>query len=198
MQILLFSPKSAASRSGNWTTASRWRKQLESAGHRVKLCTDPGLQQFGNADMLIGLHAKRSAKIVMRFKRLTPDRPALIALTGTDLYRDLPSGRNIATMIRALDACDQIVTLQPLMNRKLFPRWKSKTAVVMMDVPKGTFTRRKFKQGSLKVCVVGHLRKEKDPFRTEMAVRNLPANIASASSTLAVRFRHATVNSHRK
>ena len=36
--------------------------------------------------MLIALHAWRSAAAVRRFRALYPDRPLLVALSGTDLY----------------------------------------------------------------------------------------------------------------
>ena len=40
--------------------------------------------------MLIALHALRSARLdPVSFTRPTPDKPLIVVLTGTDLYRDI-------------------------------------------------------------------------------------------------------------
>ncbi len=164
----------------------------------MTLSNDPDLTRFGNAKLLIGLHAKRSARIAIRFQRSDPDRRVMIALTGTDVYRDLPRGRNIVTMTKALQSCDRIIALQPLMIDRLPARWQPKTSVVMMDMPTPNSrlpnpTKRKFTKGTLNVCVVGHLRREKDPFRAQLAIRKLKQHgsikITHAGNALSPRYR---------
>lgn len=174
MRILIFSPKTPDSRAGNFTTASRWQKLLQSAGHRVQIGFDSTLTNFDDVDLLIGLHATRSAKMILRFRKRHPNRSAMIALTGTDLYRDLTRPRKPATAIKALDQCSRILILQPLMAKRLPKKWRRKSQLVMMDVAAKAKPNRTWVPNRANVCVIGHLRYEKDPFRAEMAVRSLP------------------------
>jgi hypothetical protein len=59
-------------------------------GHHVTLS-----QSYGGAfyEILIALHARCSAAAIQRFRRERPEAPLVVALTGTDLYRDLPNSR---------------------------------------------------------------------------------------------------------
>ena len=182
MRILIFTPATRASRTGNWATASRWQRLLRDAGHQVDIAHEESPKSssaFDNAELLIGLHARRSGKTLIRFKKKHPHRAAIVALTGTDLYRDLSPNRQrkSATAIQALDICDQIILLQPLMSNRLRSAWRKKSSVVMMDALASARPRPKAIASPLKVCVVGHLRHEKDPLRTAMAVRKLPADV---------------------
>ena len=180
MKIAIFSAATRETRSGNWVTASRWQRQLRSAGHRVAIIHDKGELDDCDADVLIGLHARRAGPAILRFKKLHPDRKVIVALSGTDIYRDLSPTRKLhsATAIKALDVCDHIILLQPLMAIRLKPKWRSKSSVVMMDVVKEKSLRKRAVDNSLDVCVVGHLRYEKDPLRAAMAVRDFPPNLS--------------------
>ena len=105
----------------------------------------------------------------------------MVALTGTDIYRDLSPSRKhqSATATRSLNDCDHIILLQPLMAKRLGRKWRLKSSVVLMDVPKVKApARRRLSTGTLKACVVGHMRYEKDPLRSAMAVRKLPRNVS--------------------
>ncbi len=55
-------------------------------GHRVAILQEYDAEVF---DLLIALHARRSHQSIKRFERKHPDRTTIVALTGTDLYRDL-------------------------------------------------------------------------------------------------------------
>lgn len=104
----------------------------------------------------------------------------MVALTGTDIYYDLSPTRKhqSATAVRSLNNCDQIILLQPLMAKRLRAAWRSKSSVVLMDVPKTKAPAKRNPESTLNACVVGHLRYEKDSLRAAMAVRKLPKNVS--------------------
>ena len=179
MKIAIFSLATPETRSGNWVTASRWQRSLRSAGHRVAILHEVGQVDDCDAEILIGLHARRSGPALLHFKKLYPERKTIVALSGTDIYRDLSPTRKrqSATAIKSLNTCDQIVLLQPLMAKRMQPVWRSKSTVVMMDEVKRRVPKRNVGK-VLQACVVGHLRSEKDPFRAAMAVRDFPQDLS--------------------
>ncbi len=107
----------------------------------------------------------------------------IVALTGTDLYRDI---RTSHAAQESLKLANRIVVLQPKAIEELLPSWRKKTRVIYQSVENGqavTYARgRSAKKtvgserasGSFDVVVIGHLRTVKDPFRTAMAARSLP------------------------
>ena len=195
MKIAIFSAATRKSRSGNWVTASRWASLLRSAGHHVGILHSADQIEGSAADVLIGLHARRSGPAVLKFRKMFPQRLAMVALTGTDLYGDLSPTRkrHSKTATKSLDVCSQIILLQPLMARRLKQSWKLKSSVVMMDVAAKKRASVRKSQQPLRVCVVGHLRHEKDPFRAAMAVRKLPdgvqVHVVHAGQALSDSFR---------
>ncbi|HKW98711.1 MAG TPA: selenoneine biosynthesis selenosugar synthase SenB [Bryobacteraceae bacterium] len=154
---------------GNRVTAERWRRILESLGHRVRIVS--GFRDEP-CDLLIALHARRSAPAVFAFRARYPQKPLVVALTGTDLYRDL---RRFRTPWRALAAADRIVALQPLATAELEPALHDKVRVIYQSAKpsNGSITR---SPKSFDVSVAGHLRTVKDPFRAAYAVRRLPGS----------------------
>jgi glycosyltransferase involved in cell wall biosynthesis len=78
---------------------------LRSLGHRVTIGAD-----VGAADVLIALHARRSATVISQFRAHYPERPLIVALTGTDLYRDLARSRRAA---HSLELAERLIVLQP-------------------------------------------------------------------------------------
>src|SRR5262249_44491695 len=100
-------------------------------------------------------------------------KPLVVALTGTDLYRDIHASRSAR---ESLELADLLVVLQPL-GRDELPahlRWKVRV-IVQSAVP--TIPRPPRRERSFDVCVLGHLRSEKDPFRTALALRYVPADL---------------------
>jgi len=177
VKVAIYSALARDTRSGNWVTASRWQHLLKKAGHRASIIHHEDEVRDCQCDVLIGLHARRSSKALLRFKKLFPNRTTVVALTGTDLYRDLaPSRSNHPAMaIRSLNECSRIILLQPLMAKQLKPGWRKKSSVVMMDVPRAKpRANRSEPSDVIRACVVGHMRFEKDPLRSAMAVRNFP------------------------
>ena len=177
MRIRIVTPAVRGSRAGNRVTAERWAKILRALGHRVTIATTFDREA---CDLLVALHARKSASSIRRFRRRYPDRPIVTALTGTDLYRDL--GRSAAAR-RSLDQSDAIVVLQRKALDELDASWRSKTRVIVQSAVADDVLRLPRRPLTFDVCVLGHLRAVKDPFRTAYAVRRLP-------STSRIRVRH--------
>ena len=166
-RILIVSPTTETSLKGNGVSARRWRRILEELGHQVTLA-----QCFEDqpADLLLALHARRSAAAVERFHRTRPGLPILLALTGTDLYGDIAHDVDAR---RSLELATRLIVLQPSLPENypehLRPRthviFQSTTAPADLESPPAT---------GFDICVLGHLRAVKDPFRTAEAVRLLP------------------------
>ncbi len=121
-------------------------------------------------DLLVALHARRSADSIARFRQRFPAGPVVLVLTGTDLYRDLPRS-NIAK--GALAAADRLVVLQPMALDAL-PEWaRSKARVVLQSAVKPSRVPAPNHRW-FEVCVLSHLRSVKDPLRSALAARMLP------------------------
>src|SRR5512133_247916 len=107
MRIGIVTPAPSNSRYGNRITALRWAGILKNLGHRTSIVQNYNGQPY---DLLIGLHARRSSSSVKRFHRDQPQSPIVLALTGTDLYRDI---RKHVGAKEVLELADRIVVLQP-------------------------------------------------------------------------------------
>ena len=169
MRIGLVTPAPPGSHHGNRVTAMRWASILAGLGHRVTVAERYGGEPF---DLLVALHARRSAPSVRAFRAARPGAPIVVALTGTDLYRDVATS---AAARRSLELADRLVALQPRALDELEPRHREKTRVVYQSVEAPRAPARRRAPASFDVCVVGHLRAVKDPFRAAMAARLAPA-----------------------
>jgi putative glycosyltransferase (TIGR04348 family) len=96
--------------------------------------------------------------------------PLVVALTGTDLYNDIHTSPEAQ---QALEFATRLIVLQPKGLEELATPMQHKTRVIYQSArrpgrplakPKTTFD----------VCVLGHLRSVKDPFRAATAARFLP------------------------
>ncbi len=119
--------------------------------------------------MLVALHAKKTARFVAAYRKKFPTRPIVVVLTGTDVYGC--SLRGAATS--ALEAAGAIVTLQPLAIQRLPKRLRKKAIAVLQSARRIEVKRKKSVAGPLRLCVIGHLRREKDPLRAAYALRYL-------------------------
>lgn len=153
-------------RNGNRNTALRWAAHLRSLGHRVKV-----EQQWSGsaADAMIALHARRSHASIARYSGECPERPLLVALTGTDLYRDIGHDSDAR---HSLALATRLIVLQELGAEALPADLRAKVRVVYQSA---TAVRPPPPLVScFEVVVSGHLRAEKDPFRAAAALTHLP------------------------
>ncbi len=167
MRALIVTPSVGRVRTGNRVTAERWAGMLRDLGHRADVATVFDGQP---ADLLVALHARKSAASIARFDAERPAAPLVVALTGTDLYGDL--GTDPETR-RSVELADRLIVLQPRALRKLAAPLRSRTHVIPQSVPRvaGAPAPRRDR---FEVCVLGHLREVKDPLRAAAAARLLP------------------------
>ncbi len=123
------------------------------------------------ADLLLALHAKHSAQAIRHFVARSPKLPIVLALTGTDIYRDLDRSRAAQRSVRL---AQRLIVLQPLAIERLPQPFRKKARVVLQSAPAPPPAPPLKK--SFEICVVGHLRAEKDPLRAALATRLLPGD----------------------
>lgn len=167
-------PSPAAANNGNWHTAARWARFLAATCDVAIAASWNGLA----CDLLIALHAQRSAGSIRNFATTHPDRPLIVVLTGTDLYGDvLGSARSRET----LQLATRLVVLNELAPRRLPNALRAKTVVILQSARQlspGRKPRRHFA-----VAVLGHLRDVKNPQLVWSLLRELPQDFP-------VRIRH--------
>lgn len=167
MYIGLVTPAPPYSRNGNRVTANRWAGILRSLGHRVTISQDYSGQDF---DLLVAIHALRSAESVAAFKARRPDKPVVVLLAGTDVYGPLYEEGGGAV----LDAAERLVTLQRLAVDELRPEHKAKVRTIVQSARPTPTSGPSPNARHFDVSVLGHLRPVKDPFLTADATRRLP------------------------
>jgi putative glycosyltransferase (TIGR04348 family) len=165
-RVALITPYGAAANNGNWHTAARWARFLR-PDCRVQVAT---AWDGSDCDLLLALHARRSAASIAAFAAAHPQRPLIVVLTGTDLYRDI---RTDATAQRSLQLASTLVVLQAQGFDELPADGAAKAAVVYQSAPPLAPAARRSR--SFDVAVVGHLRAEKDPRLTMAVAAGLPA-----------------------
>ncbi|MFN2646793.1 MAG: TIGR04348 family glycosyltransferase, partial [Burkholderiales bacterium] len=164
-RLFIVTPAGAGLRNGNRHTALRWAALLRASGHRVNVAVD---WQGEACDALIALHAKRSHRSVARYRQANPNGALIVALTGTDLYRDLPES---AEARASLEAADRVIVLQEAALAELAAPIRDKARVVYQSArPRVTHA----PPDRFRIAVVAHLRAEKDPLRAAAALARLP------------------------
>jgi putative glycosyltransferase (TIGR04348 family) len=155
-RILIVSPAAARDNNGNWQTASRWARFLRT---RFAVEVASGWTTLDPApDLLIALHARRSAEALAAFKHAHPQRPALLVLTGTDLYRDIDSSPEARA---SLETADALVLLQEAGLARLAPHLQARARVIYQSSPALRPAAPNSRYAD--ICMIGHLRAEKDP-----------------------------------
>jgi putative glycosyltransferase (TIGR04348 family) len=163
MRIALVTPAGPGTRNGNRHTALRWATFLRKAGHRVEICVQ--WPEGARADAMLALHARRSHASIRAFPR---GKPLVLALTGTDVYRDIHES---AGARESLELAHRLIVLQPKAAEELPKRLRSKVRVVVQS--SATRLRHAPVKGRFRICVIGHLRAEKDPMRTLAALAHV-------------------------
>ncbi|MEP1215746.1 MAG: selenoneine biosynthesis selenosugar synthase SenB [Marinobacter sp.] len=167
MNITIVTPAPPGSRAGNRATAERWKQLLDQAGHRADVVTE---YQGASCDLFIALHAWRSHEAVVHFRAEHPNTPLIVVLTGTDIYDHQHRFPEITHESMALADC--LIGLHHRVSQDIPERFTHKLTTVLQsaDNPGQVSEPKK----GFDICVVGHLRDEKDPLRAALAARRLP------------------------
>lgn len=162
-RIAIVSPALADANNGNWQTARRWQLFLSEHFDVRVVKTWEDSDQTQQDVALIALHARRSADSVQAWATsrglAAGSSPGLIvALTGTDLYRDIETDKAAQD---SLELAQHLIVLQEKGVEKLGEKLQSKTSVIFQSTTsRKTLAKPKRR---LKVVMVGHLRDEKMP-----------------------------------
>ncbi len=162
--IVIVTPALADANNGNWQTAQRWARMLRPA-YRVRLAAR---WQAGDEALMIALHARRSAASIAAWRETYPHRPLLLALTGTDLYRDIDTDERAR---RSLALADRLIVLNEFGAERL-PDSLRPNCRVLLQSARAMRTLVKPSR-HLRAVMVGHLRDEKDPRTFFDAARRL-------------------------
>ncbi len=162
--MLIVSPALASANNGNWQTASRWARMLRDDCGTTVVAAWTGQR----CDALIALHARRSADSICAFAQAHPDRPCIVVLTGTDLYRDIRSDPAAQT---SLQVATHLVVLQDQGPAELDAALRRKTHVIYQSAP--PLRPVPAPKRHLRALFVGHLRDEKDPLTFLRAAERL-------------------------
>jgi putative glycosyltransferase (TIGR04348 family) len=143
----------------------RWQSFLKKLGHEVLISNH---WSGKNTDALIALHAYRSHASLVQFRKLYPHRPIILIMTGTDLYRDMPSHPEV---LKSMEMSDAIIVLQSAALTMIPKHLQAKTHVIYQSTK--SVKRKALLKKSFLISVIGHLRPEKDPFCTPESLKYL-------------------------
>jgi putative glycosyltransferase (TIGR04348 family) len=167
MKICMVTPAPPRSLTGNRVTALRWARLLGQLGHRVNVIEEYDGQA---CDLMVALHGRKSARSIQRLEEEKPGTPIVLALTGTDLYRD---ARACPMTKLSLQLAAAIIVLQPEGLREV-PDWARSRARAIVQSAEPVHAQPP-RRDAFEVALLAHLRPVKDPFRAAMAARLLPA-----------------------
>ena len=155
--VLIISPANAKANNGNWQTALRWAGLL---GERAEVQILESWQGEPDADLMIALHARKSAASMLAWSQRHPRRPLVLVLTGTDLYRDIHID---AAARRSLELASHMVVLQETGLDYVPPQLRERTRVIYQSLRGAVPAAVPAAQGPFTAVMVGHLREEKMP-----------------------------------
>jgi putative glycosyltransferase (TIGR04348 family) len=164
---VIVSPALAAANNGNWQTARRWR-QLLSPDWRVRIVQRWPDEQSDGDEVMLALHARRSAEAVRAWDQARRGRGLAVVLTGTDLYRDIASDSQAQ---HSLHAAQRLVVLQELGAEALPAHVRHKARVIYQSTPARIPLNKT--AARLRAVMVGHLREVKSPATLFEAARLL-------------------------
>ena len=170
MKIILITPAKKYSKNGNRTTALRWSKILRKLGHKVTIDIE---YRGGKADLMIALHAWRSAESIKEFKHSCPSGKIIVALTGTDFNEFMHS--HPETTLCSMEYANRLVCLHDQVARVLPRKFHSKLRVIYQSA---VSLKKQYTKSLVyfDVCLVAHMRAVKDPVRGPLAVRLVNKN----------------------
>ena len=162
--ICIISPALAADNNGNWQTAKRWQQML-SIDYHVEIMLQWDGKPF---DAMLALHARRSADSIAQWSAKFPEKLLVLALTGTDLYRDIAVD---SLAQQSLKLAHRLVVLQDMGPNSLPVEFQSKCQVIFQSTPRRHSVQKTAQK--LRAVMVGHLRPEKSPETYFAAARAL-------------------------
>jgi len=165
-RIVIVCPTPPGTQHGNRVRALRYQSIARKLGYRVQV----EQELISSYDIAIVLHAIHGADAIRGAKTRFPNRPVVLAITGTDLYRDGKSKK----VKSSFTLSDRIVVSQSTIADDVPKAYQRKTKVIHQSSSPIAVTRSK-RPRARRVIVAGHLRAVKDPFRTALAVRTLPS-----------------------
>ena len=166
-RVVIICPTLAEANNGNGQTARRWQRLL--SAHRVRIVQQWPDPLADDDEVMLALHARRSANSVQAWHDRHGQHGLGVVLTGTDLYRDIAHEPQAQ---RSLALAHSLVVLQSLGVQRLPTDEQAKARVIFQS----TSTRQTLPKTSrhLRVVMVGHLREEKDPLTLMAAACQLP------------------------
>ena len=170
MKIVLITPAGPTAHTGNRIAASRWAGILRTLGHRVRIAAE---YDGAPVDLMVAVHAWRSAAAIAAFKLHYPDRPVVLQLSGTDIYDTIAS--DPGPTLRSMELADRLVALNDLAWRAVPQRLRARLRVIYQSAEPQRGPRRPSARAVV-VSVIGHLREVKDPLRAAEAARLLPTD----------------------
>ena len=168
LRITIVTPAVRGSHSGNRTTAVRWAGLLRQLGHHVTIATK---WQNAPSDVLITVHAVKSAEAVLAANADQPGIRIITLLAGTDIYPTFAPGKETRA---ALSRADALLVLQPRAMDLLPAELREKSRTIVQSA---TATANP-KQEAFTATVIAHLRPVKQPHIAVEAMELLPKNLA--------------------
>ncbi len=142
---------------------------LRDLGHQVRV-VDSAADRAGTwGDLLIAVHARKSARAVLRRDKALG--PTILLLAGTDIYQDLPRSRPAQ---RAIASADRLVALQSRAALRLPARLRSRVRVIYQAATP-IRPRPQAIRTALEIALLANIRPVKDPLRPAYATRGLAA-----------------------
>ena len=165
--VVIVSPALAEANNGNWRTARRWQELL-AGEHPVRITKEWPDAEASSDQVMLALHARRSAAPIAAWAQAHPGRGLAVVLTGTDLYQDIQTD---AAAQHSLDLAQRLVVLQES-GPEALPVWlRGKTRVIYQSSP--ALPPLAKEAGQLTAVMVGHLRQVKTPHTLFAAARLL-------------------------
>ena len=167
--VVIISPALSDANNGNWQTANRWRQMLAKNFYCRIVKTWP--DKFANQDeVMIALHARKSAESIAAWHAAHGSARLVLALTGTDLYRDIQTDTAAQA---SLDMASRLIVLQELAMLGLPEQHRAKAEMIFQSTASQPTLEKSV--AHLRAVMVGHLRDEKSPETLFAAARLLKA-----------------------
>ena len=185
--FLIITPYGPETGSGNWRTAERYARLLQAQGVAAEIAVGlPSTPQIAAAAGALVLHARRNHAAARALQHA--QKPYGVVLTGTDLYADLAGlttplffQQAIETITQARmavglqgDACSRLSSIAQRENILDIPPCRVLLQSAVGDVRQLQRRPRPDRSRDLRILMVGHIRKEKDPLTGFQASLSLP------------------------